>query len=316
MAQKLFIGIDGGGTHSTGVAVWPDGRIAAVAAGGGLNFHNDGITAVRGRLESLVRDLCTEAGAPAFQVCVGLSALDGPADPETLARFTSDLLPPGSLFLESDAYVALLGCTRGAPGMIVICGTGSMIVLLDAAGRQHVSGGWGYLLGDAGSGYTLAREALLAVIAGVDGVGPSTRLTARALSFFGVSAPRGLIDRVYAPSFTPDQMAAFARCVLEEAEQGEPVASAILSRNMDRLALLAAALLRQHPDVRLVGLYGGIFAHSAAARSAFESALCVSVPDAIIRMPEFPPEIGAVLHLLRRQGPLDPAVLSNLKSSR
>ena len=316
MSQELLIGIDGGGTHSAGVAVWPDGRIAASTSGGGLNFHNDGVDAVRRRLENLVRELLAKAGASSARVCVGLSALDGPADPETLALFTSSLLPPGSLFLESDAYAALLGCTRGGPGMIVICGTGSMILLLDSAGRQLVSGGWGYLLGDAGSGYTLAREALLAVIAEADGVGPATRLTPRAMTFFGVSAPRQLIDRIYAPGFSPDQLAAFARCVTEEAALGEPAAADILKRNMQRLAALAARQLRQAPEIRTVGLYGGIFAHSPAARSAFKSALRAAVPDADIRDPEFPPEIGAVLHLLRQEGTPEPNVLARLKTYR
>ena len=131
MSRGLLIGIDGGGTHSSAVAVWPDGRIAAVAREGGMNFHNDGVDAVRRRLENVVGALCAGAGAPAERICAGLSALDGPADRETLAVFASDTWPAGTLDLQSDAYIALMGCTLGSPGMIVICGTGSMLLLLD-----------------------------------------------------------------------------------------------------------------------------------------------------------------------------------------
>ena len=88
MKHGLFIGIDGGGTHSTAVAAWPDGRIAAIAHGGGLNFFNDGVETVRLRLESIVAELCAKADAPAQRICVGMSALDAPADTETLERFT------------------------------------------------------------------------------------------------------------------------------------------------------------------------------------------------------------------------------------
>ena len=256
----LYIGIDGGGTHSTAVAAWPDGRVAAVTEGLGLNYHNVGVEPVRLRLEEMVKTLEAQAEAPVEKICVGMSALDGPADEATLALFTAGTLSPSALDLQSDAYAALMGFTQGEPGMIVICGTGSMLLLVDEKGNQHVSGGWGYLLNDAGSGYTLAREALLRVIDAAEGTGPSTPLTALALDYFGVSYPRAIIDRVYAPDFTPDQMAGFAPCVIAQAEQGEPGALDILSHNMERLARQAARLFLKAPAARRVGLYGGIFA--------------------------------------------------------
>ena len=70
MKHGLFIGIDGGGTHSTAVAAWPDGRIAAIAKGGGLNFYNDGVETVRLRLESMVAELCSKDGHDTF-ICPG-----------------------------------------------------------------------------------------------------------------------------------------------------------------------------------------------------------------------------------------------------
>lgn len=315
MKHGLFIGIDGGGTHSTAVAAWPDGRIAAIAKGGGLNFYNDGVETVRLRLESMVAELCSKAGAPAQKICVGMSALDGPADEATHALFTSGALSPAQLDLQSDAYIALMGFTRGEPGMIIICGTGSMLLLLDETGMQHVSGGWGYLLGDAGSGYTLAREGLLSVIDESDGVGPRTALTQHALSYFSAESPRRIIDRVYAPDCTPDKIAGFARHVIAEAEGEDALAQEILSRNMQRLARLAAQLLKKSPQAHRVGLYGGIFGHSKAARRLFGDALAKLSPQAEICSLEYPPELGAIIHSLRREGLLTPDVLAQLKET-
>jgi len=313
--HSLLIGIDGGGTHSTAVAVHKDGRVAAVAYGDGLNFHNVGVDAVRRRLEEMVRDLMRQTGEDVDCVCVGMSALDGPADEKTTALFTGGLFAPGQLDLQSDAYVALMGFTHGESGMIVICGTGSMLVLMDKEGRQHVSGGWGYLLGDAGSGYTLSREALLAVIDESDGLGEKTILTDCALSYFNATHPRALIDRIYDPACTPDRLAGFARHVIKAAEENDPCARRILKTNMERLARHAAELLKKDENACRIGLYGGIFAHSELARADFAAALERLAPRAQLCPIVYPPELGAVIHLMRARGLLTPAALDAMQST-
>ena len=311
----LLIGIDGGGTHSTAAAAWPDGRIAGVAFGGGLNFYNVGVETVRLRLEAMVEELCKKTGAVSPLVCVGMSALDAPADEAMLLKFTTGAFTPGQLDLQSDAYVALMGFTRGQPGMIVICGTGSMLLLLDEQGNQLVSGGWGYLLADAGSGYTLSRLALLSIIDEYEGLGEKTSLTPLALDYFGVTSLRQIIDKVYAPDFTPDRLAGFARYVLQEAARGDAVAVSVLNSTMPKLAAQAAQLLKKEPNATQVGLYGGIFAHSPAARACFADTLCQLAPQAQICTLEYPPELGAIIHLMRKEGLLTDSALTTLKDT-
>ncbi len=315
MAHKLLIGIDGGGTHSTAVAAYPDGRIAAVTEGGGLNFHNSGVETVRLRLEGMVDELCRQCGCDAEEVCVGMSALDAPADDATTAAFCTGMFKPEQLDLQSDAYIALMGFTLGQPGVIVICGTGSMLLMLDGQGRQIAAGGWGYLLGDAGSGYTLAREGLLAVIDASEGTGPATPLTEDTLSYFNVQVPRGLIDRVYDPASTPDKLAGFARHVLCRAHAGDPVARDILQRNMHRLANTAAHLIASTPEAAKIGLYGGIFQHSELAVGLFTQAVQSLAPQAEICRLEYPPELGALIHLLQKRGMLNDDVLARMIST-
>ncbi len=319
MAHSLYIGIDGGGTHSTAAAVWPDGRMAALAYGDGLNFHNAGVETVRLRTEQMVEALCRKAGVPIREalVCVGSSALDGPADEATTRLFAQGILSLEQINLQSDAYAALMGCTLGQPGVIVICGTGSMLVLVDSSGNQLPAGGWGYLLGDAGSSYTLAREGLIAVIDALDGIGPATPLVADALAFFDAAQnPRSIIDRIYAPDFGPEKLAAFARHVLTRADAGDPVAFGIVQRNMKRLAALAVQLLQKDEKAHRIGLYGGVFEHNPFARELFGNAVLEKLPNVQFCPVLFPPEVGAVIHLLRRENRLTPDVLERMQSTR
>ena len=315
MAYKLLIGIDGGGTHSTAVAADPQGRVVAVTEGGGLNFHNVGVETVRLRLEAMVDDLCRQTGCATDEVCVGMSALDAPADDATTAAFCTGMFQPQQLDLQSDAYIALMGLTMGQPGVIVICGTGSMLLMLDGQGRQTAAGGWGYLLGDAGSGYTLAREGLLAIIDATEGTGPATPLVEDALSYFHVASPRAIIDRVYDPDFSPDKLAGFARHVITRAVEGYEVALGILRRNMQRLARSAAQLIASTPEAARIGLYGGIFQHSPLAVTLFTEAVKALAPEATICAPDYPPELGALIHLYQKRGMLNDAVLANMKST-
>lgn len=314
MKNGLLIGIDGGATHSTAVAAASDGRILAAAYGDGLNFNNVGVEKVRLRIEALVRELCDKTGMDADCVCVGSAALDLPADEETTRRFTG-YLKYEQLDLQSDAYIALMGLTRGEPGMIAICGTGSMLMLADSEGKQHISGGWGYILEDAGSGYAIARQGLIAAINDFEGIGETTAITAHVCGYFGVSEMREVINRLYDPSFTPDMLAGFARYVLTEAENSDETARSIIRSNMSKLAAQAAELFKKAPGAVRIGLYGGIFAHSPAANEAFETALHSRMPEAEICSPEYTPELGAVIHLMNRRGTLTAEALENMKAT-
>lgn len=316
MEDGLIIGVDGGGTHTVAVVARPDGRVLAVARGAGLNYHTVGMLCARERLFALVEELRTRCGgADVRRVCVGMSALDGPADEATKRRFGGERFPYGALDMQSDAYIALMGFTLGAPGVIVVCGTGSMLLMLDAEGRQHARGGWGYLLGDAGSGYALARMGLSAVIEQAEGLGIETCLTGEALAYFDVAAPRGIIDRVYAEGFTPDKLAGFAKCVLGAAEDGDGIARAILQENMRTLARQAALLIDTAPEASRVGLHGGIFQNSALAREAFAGELLRLAPGAEVSRPGYPPELGALFHCLRLEGKLTIGALNRVRAS-
>lgn len=314
--ERIIIGVDGGGSKSTAAAADQSGRVIAVAKGKSVNYNNLGIEKTRSNLLALVTELTEKCGADYQALLIGLSAVDRTADADTVRFVAGSALDAERMVIESDAYMALLGLTQGDPGLIAIAGTGSMLVMDDGSG-QLVSGGWGHLLGDPGSGYALASDGLRAAIACWEGTGPGTELAKKAFSFFHLHDPRQLIERVYDPAFGPKDMARFAKEVIAAAEENDGEAVRILEQNMRSLAREAWTLLRRAPDVLLIGLYGGIFQYAEIAREKFSGHVRALAGDRSLRFlqPEFPPELGALIHYFRGKGQRSPALLKRMRDS-
>ena len=314
--KKIIIGVDGGGSKSIGVAADESGRALAVYRGEGTNAYQIGMERARRNLKEIVDALEKACGGTCALLSVGLPSLDTTADDAALQDFAGHLFAPQSLILESDACMALEGMTGGDRGMIVICGTGSM-ALLDDGNRQKVAGGWGYLLGDPGSGYSIAMAGLRAAIRAWEGTGPETALSDRAMAYWGLKQPRDLIGLIYDPVCGPDTVARFAGEVFSLAEKGDGEAEKIIREETRLVAWQAASLLQNAPGVEKVGLYGGIFQHQPLARRLFAEALRARLPDHNIEIvkPEFPPELGAVIRGFKRRGTLNAEKLANLKTS-
>lgn len=312
---KYFIGVDGGGTRTTCVLARNDGTILKRSIGEGINFNNIGMEKARSRLHKTITELMKDTGVSYDCMCIGMSALDYAADEETTRQFSGELFDPAKMDMQSDAYTALMGYTLGKSGMIIICGTGSMLLMVDGSGKQQVTGGWGHILGDPGSSHALAMDGLRAAINHWEGVSPAPKLAEKATEHFNLSYPRQLIERVFDPSCQPATIAQFAKEVLILAAEGDACAYDILFRNMDHAAAEAAALLIHAPEAARVGLHGGVFTHNPLACELFTQALQARIPHAVTGMAEYPPELGALIHIFAKYGLVTEAVLKNLKNS-
>ena len=103
---------------------------------------------------------------------------------------------------------------------MLIAGTGSIAYGRDAEGRAARAGGWGYVLGDEGSGYWLGRQALRAVVRSSDGRGPATALTPRILAHYHVERADQLVREIYVGGTLPSAIAALAREVASRGRGG------------------------------------------------------------------------------------------------
>ncbi|BAS10027.1 N-acetyl-D-glucosamine kinase [Arthrobacter sp. Hiyo4] len=139
----------------------------------------------------------------------------------------------------------LLAAGGASTGVAVIAGTGSAAWGRNAAGDEARAGGWGYLLGDEGSGYWLGREAVRHSLSRMNQGLPADELTAALLAACGVDHPNRLIALFHSPDTGRRYWAQQARLVVDAAAAGHTVSQALLDQAGKDLAGLAAQALRK-----------------------------------------------------------------------
>ena len=164
-AAEFIIGIDGGGTKTAAVIADVQGTILARRSGGPANFHISGVERASRTIVALMKDCCVSAGCSLNDVgasIIGLAGAGRAGDKKEIAKgilkvASSKNVKLRNLSIESDARVALEGAFKGGPGIVVIAGTGSIVYGKDVNGNIHRAGGWGRILGDEGSGFSIGR---------------------------------------------------------------------------------------------------------------------------------------------------------------
>jgi len=201
--------------------------------------------------------------------------------------------------MDSDALIALYSGTWGQPGMVLIAGTGSIAYAISPQGMRCRVGGWGYLLGDEGSGFALGQKALTAVLRQFDGRGRPTALTELLCEHTGLADPRELIHYVYDAPNARKRVAAASRLLLAAAAQGDPVAREILEQAVAELVeLVETCAARCGRDLPVV-LAGGLLAEETLLRRELLARLAQAYE---VILPELPPVAGALLMALREAG--------------
>ena len=295
----MFLGIDGGGSRTTAALFDRDGTFLAEACADSINFYSNPLSVVRDNLASLLRDVRRGTGSLSFQsVFIGLSALNGRADDATVRRLTDGIMQANVIGMDSDLFIALEAMCRDGACAAAICGTGSMAVARDADGRILHKGGYGHLLGDEGSGYAIALEAIRAALRSADGSGEKTVLEDAVRSFFHIRNADELIARFYDPPIRRQDVAAFLPQVASCAESGDACAVRILDMQADDFARTVRALLQTLPEGCPLGLWGGVLRHVPRFAQRFRQ----SFPERETAFLPFPPQVGAVFAAWKQAG--------------
>ena len=293
-----IIGIDGGGTKTVGILTTETGQHLAQVQSGPANYHVVGETQTQAVLEAVVGKLCEKAGVSRtspIQFCLGMAGLGRVADRKVIGRTCDELGIREDRILTHDAHIALIGGTEKQEGVIVISGTGAIVYGIDADGREARASGWGYLLGDEGSGYDIAMRGLRAVARAADGRSHPTELTHRILNRLELNEPNALIRWVHAAS--RDAIARLAEIVFDTARTADRVAERIVDDAADELVCAAGSVIEQLEFIEPfdVVLSGGNLIHQPVFADRLRRQLTEIQPEASVLLPKHEPAYGAVL---------------------
>ena len=145
----------------------------------------------------------------------------------------------------NDGEIVLAAGSPENWGVALIAGTGSIAWGKSRAGQVARAGGWGYLIGDEGSGFNLAQEGLRAAMQSADGRGQETKLLDAFLKHWELREAMELIPRVYRSGLKPADIAHFASIVTDAAEAGDAVAQRLVTRAGEELARTVSAVVKR-----------------------------------------------------------------------
>ncbi len=289
------LGIDAGGTKTVCLLAERDGRVVSEARGPGATLHVMPDADVERTLRDVIgRTTAGRAEAPAA-IAVGMSGVDRPGEAERISAVLSSLVPAARTVVVNDALIALEAGAPGSAGVVIVAGTGSIVFGRDAGGRAARAGGWGYVLGDEGSGYWMGRQALQAVVRAADERGPATSLTPLVLAHWRVSRPRDLVHEIYTGDPKPATIAGLATVVQQAAGAGDPVAAKIVSHGAAELSAAALSVARRLGlAAEPVVLSGSLFKVMPLLADAVIETLQDDLPDAPVSQLAVEPAAGAV----------------------
>lgn len=331
MSEELYLGIDGGQSHTEAVIADADGNILGRGRGGPSN-HVDQLGG-RERLQRAIIDSVSsaliqyktsqisdsahhqmQARPPLTDTVFAAAHCAMTGEAEFKEEVIRKILCARCLVVGHDAPAALAGATGGEPGVVVIAGTGSVAYGEDQSGQSVRAGGWGYLFGDEGSGFWIAKEGLRRAMFGQDGLREPTPLRERALEYFDCPDLHAIEVAVVCGRITRDRFASFAEVVHQAAVEGEPAAREVIAEAGRSLAALAAVIAKQLNFTEVcVAPVGGVF-RGEMVREAFQIELEKQIMRPRVTRPRFDPAIGALLLAYRAagRGRLPESLISNL----
>jgi N-acetylglucosamine kinase-like BadF-type ATPase len=312
--RPAVLAIDGGNSKTDVALVAGDGTLLASARGPGINAHITGIDQTMLVLDAVVKQAAAQLdrrpGASGWVATHTVACLANADLPEEEAEHATAVQAQGwspTATVVNDTFAILRAGVAGgrephsAPhwGVGVVCGAGINAVGVAPDGRVTRYLALGTISGDWGGGHGLGLEVLWHAVRAEDGRGRDTILASYLTSHFGVDRVEEVTIGLHKGKIGEDDLTGLAPLLLRAADEGDPVAMAVVSRLADEISVMAITAMRRLGLAHLatpVILGGGVItARNPLLMSGITAQLAEAAPAAQVRVIDVPPVAGAAL---------------------
>ncbi|MNQ96526.1 Glucosamine kinase GspK [compost metagenome] len=191
------------------------------------------------------------------QVCIGAAGVSNPTVTSRLESSVRACGYEGGLLITGDQDTALCGAHNKELGIILIAGTGSICYGKNEVGEICRAGGYGYLIDDEGSGYSIGRDLLSVVVRAHDGRLPATLITQMVFEQLGMTSISQIIGFVYDKQTNKKDIAALAPILTKACELGDEAALSIVEKSarslLELVVPVAEKLSMQEGSLAMTG---------------------------------------------------------------
>ena len=296
--MAYIVGMDGGGTKTAvTIAREPEDDLLTFAAGP-INYNGGDAEAIAAAFAEIFNQIRVRCGnlQEVGHICIGAAGISNPLVVRLLEQQVRQHGYIGPLTITGDQETALYGAQNALQGIILIAGTGSICFGVNAQGEQHRTGGFGHLIDDEGSGYSIGRELLALLVRAEDGRIKDTIIPAMVYKQLGLSTVQEVIGFVYDKHTTKKEIAQLAPIMTAACDKGDAQALKLAERCAAGLYELV------EPVIERLGLYespiaiaGSVLQKSHVVKDALERRLAQSYPHTKLILPIKDAAYGAVL---------------------
>lgn len=317
IAKQYLIGIDGGGTKTRCVIGDAKGNIIGYNVSSSGNISAIPLTQLHDMLYDMIETVLSQTKIPlhdVHKIFICLAGADRSTEKDKIHKSFAGSTLFDKIMIQSDAHAALAAGTWGNSGTLLIAGTGSIVYGWND-GHYFRVGGWGYLLGDEGSGFHLGKLAVRSILESYDAKLPMRPFQQEILSRFHVQHPPDIISEIYSQKVPVPIIASICSNVLLAFEQGDELASEIVQLTQEALIRLIRLAQSQMDMEKPLVLHGGLFSNSTFYE-AFYNQLKQQFPTLQLLKAEVPGEVGAyILAMHADRIYIDEAIKENIKNS-